>query len=57
MIGCTKLLCGTATVSEVLRHGRRTENLPPAMLQFSSENTPIVVWNTTGRCNLACRHC
>jgi Fe-coproporphyrin III synthase len=57
MIGCTKLLCGTATVSEALHHDRDSSKLPPHMLQFSSDFRPLVVWNTTNRCNLSCRHC
>ncbi|EAX47650.1 Radical SAM domain protein [Thermosinus carboxydivorans Nor1] len=57
MIGCTKLLCGTATVSDIVKYGRRSHNLPPQMLQFSSDATPIVVWNMTNRCNLSCQHC
>lgn len=57
MIGCTRLLCGTATVSEALRHGRDSRRLPAHMLQFSSDLRPLVVWNTTHRCNLACEHC
>lgn len=57
MIGCTKLLCGTATVSDIVKYGRDSRRLPPHMLQFSSDNKPIVVWNMTGRCNLLCRHC
>ncbi len=57
MIGCTKLLCGTATVSDIVKYGGSSRNLPPHMLQFSSDATPIVVWNMTNRCNLRCRHC
>ncbi len=57
MIGCTKLLCGTATVSDIVKYGRSSQNLPPQMLQFSSDATPIVVWNSTNRCNLSCQHC
>ncbi|WP_371373059.1 radical SAM protein [Sporomusa aerivorans] len=57
MIGCTKLLCGTATVSDIVKYGRSSRDLPPHMLQFSSNATPIVVWNSTNRCNLSCRHC
>ncbi len=57
MIGCTKLLCGTATVSDIVKYGRSSHNLPPQMLQFSSDDTPIVVWNSTNRCNLSCQHC
>lgn len=56
MIGCTKLLCGTATVSEVIKHSGK-ENLPPNLLQFSEINRPLVVWNMTNRCNLRCKHC
>ena len=57
MIGCTKLLCGTATVSDIVKYGRSSKHLPPNMLQFSSDATPIVVWNSTNRCNLSCQHC
>jgi Fe-coproporphyrin III synthase len=57
MIGCTKLLCGTATVSEAIKYERDSAKLPPHMLQFSSDARPLVVWNTTNRCNLKCRHC
>jgi radical SAM protein with 4Fe4S-binding SPASM domain len=57
MIGCTKILCGTATVSDIVKYGRNSRDLPPHMLQFSSDATPIVVWNTTNRCNLSCQHC
>ena len=27
------------------------------LLQFSSERSPVVVWNITSQCNLKCRHC
>ena len=56
MIGCTKLLCGTATVSDVIKHSG-TGDIPPELLQFSDLNRPLVVWNTTRRCNLHCKHC
>ncbi|MDI6655118.1 MAG: radical SAM protein [Candidatus Hydrothermarchaeota archaeon] len=46
MIGCTKLLCGTASVGDALRYGR-----------FSKDKKPIVVWNVSQRCNLRCMHC
>lgn len=58
MIGCTKLLCGTATVSEALKYqGRATKEMPHELMQFSTELKPVVVWNMTRRCNLRCRHC
>lgn len=56
MIGCTKLLCGTATVSEVIKH-QTGNHVPASLLQFSEINRPLVVWNTTNRCNLRCQHC
>jgi radical SAM protein with 4Fe4S-binding SPASM domain len=57
MIGCTKLLCGTATVSEVIKYSGENESIPPQLLQFSDKNRPLVVWNVTNRCNLKCKHC
>lgn len=57
MIGCTKLLCGTATVSEVIKYSGQAGQVPPQLLQFSDSNRPLVVWNTTNRCNLRCKHC
>ena len=54
MIGFTKLLCGTATISQALKNeGKKA----PHLLQFSPHNQPVVVWNLTNRCNLKCRHC
>jgi radical SAM protein with 4Fe4S-binding SPASM domain len=56
MIGCTKLLCGTATVSDIIKHSGQPD-IPPELLQFSDLNRPLVVWNMTNRCNLHCKHC
>jgi len=58
MIGFTKLLCGTATVSEAIRQDDEAcAGVPPHMLQFTTEDRPLVVWNATSRCNLRCVHC
>ncbi len=58
MIGCTKLLCGKATVSDAIKYAKSSSTeIPPHMLQFSTKNRPIVVWNMTLRCNLRCVHC
>lgn len=56
MIGFTKLLTGKETVAATLRAGRNG-CVPPHLLQFSTEQRPVVVWNMTRRCNLRCRHC
>ena len=55
MIGCTKLLCGKATVSDLIKRGRG--EIEPHLLQFSTNSKPIVIWNVTNRCNLSCKHC
>jgi radical SAM protein with 4Fe4S-binding SPASM domain len=57
MIGFTKLLCGTATVSEAIRADETRTGVPPHMLQFTTDNRPLVVWNVTNQCNLRCVHC
>ncbi len=57
MIGCTKLLCGTATVSDAIKMRGTDGKVPARMLQFSGTNRPLVVWNVTNRCNLRCKHC
>lgn len=58
MIGCTKLLCGTATVSDAIKYkGMPPSEIPHQMLQFTTGARPLVVWNMTKRCNLRCLHC
>ena len=57
MIGVTKLLCGTVTPSDALRYGRRSDQSPSHLLQFSHDKKPVVVWNSTKACNLRCIHC
>lgn len=57
MIGISKLYCGTVEPSDALRYGRHSGELPSHLLQFSRDKKPVVVWNTTRRCNLKCVHC
>lgn len=57
MIGISKLYCGTVEQSDPLRYGRHSGKLPSHLLQFSKDKKPVVVWNTTQRCNLHCIHC
>ena len=57
MIGISKLYCGAVEPSDLLRYARRDPNLPSHLLQCSADHKPIVVWNVTRRCNLACLHC
>ncbi len=57
MIGISKLYLEQVEPSDALRYGRRSSELPSHLLQFSSDKKPVVVWNVTSRCNLACAHC
>lgn len=57
MIGISKLYLGTVEPSDPLRYGRTSKHLPSHLLQFSVDKKPVVVWNVTPTCNLACRHC
>ncbi|MHB9130845.1 MAG: 12,18-didecarboxysiroheme deacetylase [Armatimonadota bacterium] len=57
MIGISKLYCGTVEPSDVLRYGRKSNELPSHLLQFSQDKKPVVVWNVGRRCNLRCVHC
>lgn len=57
MIGISKLYCGTVEPSDAIRYGRKSRNLPSHLLQFSVDKKPVVVWNSTRRCNLRCVHC
>ena len=57
MIGISKLYLGKVEVSDPLRYGRKSAQLPSHLLQFSEDKKPVVVWNVTSRCNLKCTHC
>ncbi len=57
VIGFTKLLCGKATVSQALREARGAAAPHPHLLQFTTADRPLVVWNMTAACNLRCAHC
>lgn len=64
MIGFTRLMCNMGTVSEEISHSGSAPGAPAATatrevseLHFSSDLRPLVVWNVTQRCNLACPHC
>jgi radical SAM protein with 4Fe4S-binding SPASM domain len=57
MIDVTRLLCGKAKPADVLRYGRDSARLPSHLQRFSRDKRPVVVWNATRRCNLACLHC
>ncbi|HUZ84626.1 MAG TPA: radical SAM protein [Gaiellales bacterium] len=55
MIAVSSLLGVRRSASDALRYGRDRpgERVPPS----SAARRPVVVWNVTRACNLACRHC
>lgn len=57
MIGISRLINGTVTSGDVLRYGRSTAKGPAPSLHSSEDKKPVVVWNSTQRCNLRCIHC
>ncbi len=57
MIIFSKALADQATVWETLRASETCENLPPDLVRFSTQAKPVVMWNLTRQCNLACAHC
>jgi radical SAM protein with 4Fe4S-binding SPASM domain len=57
MLGVSRLLNGTVSTGDLLRYGRRTEEVPAHLLHYSADKKPVVIWNVTRRCNLSCMHC
>lgn len=54
MIGFSKLLCSSENYGDKLRY---IEGANKATHGVNSGHGPVVVWNCTNTCNLACRHC
>ncbi|MFP3946701.1 MAG: radical SAM protein [Archaeoglobaceae archaeon] len=57
MIGITKMATGQATVSQRLTYGGDKSTIPQKLVQAAEKPVPVMVWNTTSRCNLRCIHC
>jgi len=57
MIGITKMVTGEATVSKKLTYGEDESRIPRKLVEASEKPIPVVVWNTTSKCNLKCIHC
>ena len=56
MIIFSKALADQATVWEALRESESCQDVPADLLRFSAQTKPVVMWNLTRRCNLACSH-
>jgi len=58
MIRITQLVHGKGTVSEALKHRKKPPHqVPSRLLAFAETRRPVVFWNVTNKCNLACAHC
>lgn len=58
MIIFSKALADQATVWEAIRASSEScEALPAGLVRFSGQSRPVVMWNLTQACNLACDHC
>ncbi|HLB26526.1 MAG TPA: radical SAM protein, partial [Dehalococcoidia bacterium] len=57
MLPLSALLDGSVRPEDALRHGRSTARLPSHLIHYSADKKPVVVWNSTRRCNLYCMHC
>ncbi|OPY37383.1 MAG: pyrroloquinoline quinone biosynthesis protein PqqE [Methanoregula sp. PtaU1.Bin051] len=53
----TQCLHGKGTVSAVMKHRHGSGAVPGRYLAFSGMRRPVVFWNVTDTCNLACTHC
>ncbi|MFC6753447.1 TIGR04347 family pseudo-SAM/SPASM protein [Halorubrum tibetense] len=56
MISVSKLLCGLDAESDGLRYDAADDSTKPQITE-ERQRRPVVVWNTTKRCNLYCEHC
>ncbi len=58
MIRITQLVHGKGTVSEALKHRKKPPHqVPSRLLAFAETRRPVIFWNITNKCNLACAHC
>jgi len=54
----TQCMHGRGTVSGVMKHRHKPQgDVPSTYLAFAGMYRPVVFWNITNRCNLACSHC
>ncbi|GAB3697969.1 radical SAM/SPASM domain-containing protein [Halorubrum pallidum] len=56
MISVSKLLCGLDAESDGLRYDAAGDS-SKTQITADKQRRPVVVWNTTKRCNLYCEHC
>ena len=54
----TQCMHGRGTVSGMMKHRHKPQgDVPSSLLAFTGMYRPVVFWNLTDRCNLACTHC
>lgn len=57
MISISKLLCGLESESDGLRYDDSKGKKKQIKHKGKHSGKPVVVWNSTERCNLKCKHC
>jgi Fe-coproporphyrin III synthase len=58
MIRITQFLHGAGTVSEVIKYRKHAPHgVPSRLVAFTETRRPVIFWNITKQCNLACTHC
>jgi radical SAM protein with 4Fe4S-binding SPASM domain len=58
VIRVSRILHGRRTLGDLIRHNSgSSRGVSGNYLAFSALKSPVVFWNITGRCNLACSHC
>jgi radical SAM protein with 4Fe4S-binding SPASM domain len=57
VLNVTRLLCGIPTPGDAVRYGEPTGHPHGIPSRGGAHHRPVVVWNTTRRCNLLCSHC
>lgn len=53
----TQCLHGRGTVSSMMARREEEKGTGSAFLAYTDAIRPVIFWNLTGRCNLACEHC
>jgi pseudo-rSAM protein/SPASM domain protein len=57
VISVSKLLCGAVAAGDGLRYDAADADEDVDQIRERRQRRPVVVWNVTKGCNLACRHC
>jgi radical SAM protein with 4Fe4S-binding SPASM domain len=57
MIRLSRIIHGRRTMGDLIKQGAEGGEVSGKYLAFCAMKSPVIFWNITGRCNLACSHC